>query len=405
MQHSDNIPSPPVPTLNEKELLDYIEIIVKHWRKILMITFSATLISIIVALLLPKKYCSTARFLPPQQDVGLMSLMLGQSAGAGAAASLAGGLLGIGTPADQYASILNSERISDAIIDRYKLMQVYNEDYRLDMYDKLDDLVDIKAGKKDGIISITVEDEEPQRAADIANAYVDELGKLTAELNMSSGAKSKQFLNKRLIISRSDLAEAENQLRKFQSKNKAIDVTEQAKASIVGIADLRAQLVLQNIQLAALKRRFTDNSQEVKDATVSLYKTKNQISKLEGSGNHGAIPTVGEVPKLEQEYIRLMREFKVQETLVDLLTKQYELAKLTESRDTDNIQVIQKAKPADKKYKPKRTLIVICTTILTFIFSIFYILFKDFQNNLTENELKKWRKLKAALNSKHKIKC
>lgn len=396
MHHPDDFPSPLV---SDNGLLDYLEIIAKHLRLIIKVTVTAAILSISIALLLPKVYSSTTLILPPQQDADLMGLMLGGQAGS-MAASLAGGLLGTGTPADQYASILECQHISDIIIDRFNLMKEYNIDYRTEMYKKLDKVVDIKAGKKDGIISITVEDEDPQKAANIANAYVEELGKLTAELNMTNGNKNKLFLEKRLTQSKGDLAAAENQLRKFQSKNKAIDVTEQAKASIVGIADLRAQLVLQNIQLAALKRRFTNNSQEVKDVTVSINKIKNQISKLEGNGNDGAIPTIGEVPKLGQEYIRLMREYKIQETLVELLTKQYELAKLTEVKDITNIQVIQQARPADKKVKPKRSLIVLGTTFLAGFCSIMYAIFVDYRDKLPDQQLNRWRNLIAAFTFK-----
>lgn len=380
---------------SDYDLLNYLEIIAKNSRMIIKVTVTVALLSIAVALLLPKIYSSTALILPPQQDTDLLGLMLGGQSGS-MAASLAGGLLGTGTPADQYASILECDHISDIIIDRFNLMKEYNIDYRTEMYKKLDKLVDIRAGKKDGIISITVEDEDPNRAAAIANAYVEEVGKLSAELSMNSGSKNKLFLEKRLAQAHTDLATAEEKLKVFQSQNKAIDLTEQAKASIVGIADLRAQLALQEVQLAAIRRRFTDNSQEVKDASAAINKIKSQIAQFEGINKGGALPTVGSVPGLEQQYIRLTREFKIQETLVELLTKQYELAKLTEAKDTNNIQVIQRARPADKKVKPKRALIVLGSTFFSVFCSIMYALFIDYKKNLPEQQLNRWKNVKAA---------
>lgn len=381
--------SPDVPCL-----FDYIEVTIKHRRLIFKATVAALIISILITLILPKKYSSTARILPPQQDTNLMGLMLG--GGVGGFSSLAGGMLGLGTPADQYASMLESQSISDAIIDRFKLLEVYNKKFRLEMYKKLDKLVEIKAGKKDGIISITVEDEDPKRASDMANAYIEELAKLTVELNMTGGGRNKLFLEKRLAQSRADLAKAEEEIKKFQIKTKAIDVSEQAKASIVGIAELRSQLVLQELQLAGLSRRFTENSQEVKDTNAAISRIKAQISHLEGTGDGGAIPTVGSLPNMGQEYIRLMREFKIQETIVELLTKQYELSKLIESKDVSSIQVIQRARTPDKKIKPKRTQIVVVLTFTAFIISVCFVIIREYVKNLSENERQIWLRFKSA---------
>lgn len=399
MDHQPHHSQPDIQsTTTEQSMIDYVEIVARKWRLIVTITVTSAILSAVITLVLPKTYSSTALILPPQQDMNLMGMMLGGNVSG--LSSLAGNMLGLGTPADQYASILESNRISDAIIDRFKLMEVYNKRYRLDMYQKLDDLVSIKAGKKDGIISITIEDEEPKRAADIANAYIEELGKLTAEMDMTGGAKNKFFLEKQLAQARADLANAEDAIKKFQSKNKTIDVDEQAKASIMGIAELRGQLSLQEIQLAALSRRFTQNSQEVKDTQTAIARIKSQIAQLEGSGKGGAIPTVGSVPAIGEEYLRLMREFKIKEILVEMLTKQYELAKLTESKNMNNLQIIQQARIPDKKIKPKRTLIVIGVTFISFVISVLWVLFKDYQSKLSEEHLFNLQRIKTAFTSK-----
>lgn len=375
------------------------KVILMNWRIITKFTVFSAVISIATVMCLKKKYTSTSLILPPQQqDIGIMGMMLGGGTG-----GVAANLLGIGTPADQYASFLESNRISDAIIDKFKLMSVYNSDYRVDMYKKLNKVVEIKAGKKDGIISITVEDDVPKRAADIANAYVKELSILTAELNMTGGSQNKQFLEKRLTQARADLSKTEDEIKNFQLKNKSIDVTEQAKASIASIAEIRSQLILQEIQLASLTRRFTDNSQEVKDVRTAINRLKAQIYQLEGTGKGGAIPTVGAMPDLGQEYVRLMREYKIQETLVELLTKQYELAKLTESKDISNIQIIQEAKPADKKHKPKRILIVISTTMLSMVLIIIYLLLKDFVLYLPSETKSKFSELWLMIHNDRKV--
>jgi tyrosine-protein kinase Etk/Wzc len=380
----------------EIDFLKYIEIILKCKKMILKVTITAFALSIIIAFLWPKTYESTARILPPQQDKGLMGLMMGQMAGGnGSLASLAGGALGMVTPADQYASILQSERIKDSIIDRFKLMEEYGKEYRADMYVKIDKIVEVKAGRKDGIISISVEDEDPKKAAAIANAYIDELSKLDAEMDMSSAGQNRSFLEGRLAKAKADLIRSEDALKVFQTRNMAVNVTDQAKASIEGVALLKAQLAVQEAQRSALLSQFTDSTQEVQNSKATVINLKNQIAKLEGNGT-GSIPSVGSVPGLAQEQIRLLREFKTQEMLVDLLTKQNELAKLAETKNSNTIQVIQKATVPDKKIKPKRTLIVLGITFISFCSSVLWVLLKDFRENLSDEDSTKIKRVKAA---------
>jgi uncharacterized protein involved in exopolysaccharide biosynthesis len=356
-------------------LLDYLEVIAKGWRMIAKVTITAFVLSIAIALLLPNIYSSTAMILPPQQDSGMMGMMNAMSGGM---ASLAGDLLGKGTTADLYVGMLSSTTIRDAIIDRFKLVDVYEQDYRLDTYKKLDKNVDISAGKKDGIISITVEDKDPKRAANMANAFVEELDKLTVRLNITGASQNRGYLENRLAKAKADLSRAEDALKSFQSKNKALDVPDQAQATIAGIAGLKAQLATQEVQLSALRSRFTDSAQEVKDLKTSIGNLRGQIAQLEGKGTgSSAIPSVGAVPSLGQEYVRLMREFKIQEAIFELLTKQYEMTKMSESNDVAGIQNIQKATVPDKKIKPKRSLIVIASTFAAGFMAVLYVFIRE----------------------------
>jgi tyrosine-protein kinase Etk/Wzc len=399
----ENITTPPQADDEEEiDFVEYLEIILRRKKMILLVTITAAMLSVVVALVMPKIYESTARILPPQQDQGLMGLMMAQMGGGGGLASLAGGMLGAVTPADQYASIMQSERIESAIIDRFQLMEEYGREYRADMYVKMDKIVEVKAGRKDGIISITVEDKDPQKAAAIANAYIDELGKLVAEMSITDAGKNRGFLVGRLNQAKADLARAEDALKAFQTKNKAVNVSEQAKASIEGVALLKAQLAAQETQLSALRSQLTDSQQEVQVIKASIKNLTSQISKLEGTGT-GTIPSIGSVPELGQEQIRLLREFKVQEMLVELLTKQVEMTKLTEAKNINTIQVIQKAVPSDKKIRPKRALIVIGVTFLALCSSIMLVLLNDYLSKLSGTGLDKWRRVKTALAWKQRV--
>lgn len=378
-------------------LLDYLEIAVKYWRIIAKTTISAFVISIIITFLLPKIYSSTARILPPQQDNMLMGLMMSQMGGV---ASLAGDLLGKGTAADLYVGILKSESVKDAIIDKFDLQKVYGKDYRYDTYKELDENVNILAGKKDGIISITVEDEDPKRAAQIANEFVQELEKLTNNLNITGALESKAFLEGRLSITKNDLIKAEDNLKAFQSKNKTLDIAAQSKASVELIAQFMAQLAAEEVRLATLQKSFVENSPEVKNSKTAISSIKKQIAKLEGTINDGAVTSIGAAPSLGQEYLRLMREFKIQESLLEILTKQYEMAKLTEAKDVKSIQIIQVAKPSDKKSKPKRSLIVLAITAAAFLSALFISYILEYCQRMPGEDRQRWRLIYEQLRRK-----
>lgn len=386
----DSLLTKPNGTIN---VLDYLEVLVTRKRLIISTSSVAFILSVIISFSLPKIYSSTTMILPPQTDQSLMGMMMGQMGGGGLA-NLAGDLLGSGSPADMYVSILNSNTISDDIIDRFRLMDVYDEKYRLDTYKTLSKNVDISAGKKDGIISITVNDKDPKRAAAIANAYVEELEKLTINLNTTSSGQNKSFYEERLSKAKIDLAITEDALKAFQSKNKMVSVPDQAAATIGGIAQIKAQLVDQEMQLAVLRHQFTDSSAEVANAKASIVNLKSQLAHLEGNGSSGAIPGVGTVPELQEQYLRLMRNFKVQEALVELLTKQYEINKISAAKDIASIQVIQKAQIPDKKSKPKRSLIIIAFTFAAAFSAVIWAFLQEFWSRMPTEDHERWDRIK-----------
>lgn len=380
--------------MSQNTNLDYLRNVVEYRKVIAIVTLVGAALSLTVSLLLPNIYSARSLILPPQQEQGLMGAMLSQMGGL---AGIAGDVLGGGSQADMYVGILKSDALKDPIIDRFELQKIYNQEHRDTTYKKIDEVVTIMAGKKDGIISISVEDELPKRAADIANAYVEELEKLLVRMATSGASQNKGYLAERLTKARSDLATAEDAIRKFQTKNKALDITEQAKGSIQGVADLNAQLIAQEIQLATQRRKFTDSSEEVKALFASINKLKSQIARMEGKGGVSSIPTIGSVPALGQDYLRLMREFKIQETLVELLTKQYEVASLSEQKNIANIQVIQKARVPDRKVKPKRALIVIGATVASFMMALFATLLWSGYKVLPDGQKEIFRELKRSI--------
>jgi tyrosine-protein kinase Etk/Wzc len=371
-------------------ILDYLEVVLLGKKAILCITSAAFILSTIISFNLPVIYNSTAKIVPPQPDQGLMGMVMGQMGGMG---GIAGDLLGKGNSTDMYVSMLETDAMSDAIIDRFDLMRVYDQKYRYDTYKELAGNVDIAAGKKDGIISITVEDTDPKRAAAIANAYVEELGRAAVRLSTGSAGQNRRFFEERLAKAKGDLARAEDALKAFQAKSKMISVTEQAEATVGGIAQIKAQLVAQESQLAVLQRQFTDSTAEVKSAKAAIAGLRRELAVLEGGGSGGAIPGIGSVPELGQQYLRVMREFKTQEAIVELLTKQYELVRLNEEKDVDGVQLIQKARVADKKAKPKRVALILAATFAGFFLAVMYTLAREAGKRAPEQERQRWQRI------------
>lgn len=384
----------PAPDPDEINLLDLLLVLAKHWKMIVGVPFVVAVVTAIITLFMPNIYTAKTMILPGDDDKGMMGAMMAQMGGL---AGLAGGALGGTTKTDLYMTMLKSETVKDPIIDRFRLMQVYEAKFRTDAYKTLDSTVNVVAGKKDGVLSISVDDKDPKRAAAMANAYVDELGKLAAGLSMTGAGKNRSFLEGRLVAAKADLAQAEEALKVFQSKYKAVSVTDQAKASIEGVAQLRAQLAVQEVQLATLQRQFTDNSQEVKSTRSTISNIRGQIARLEGGGGNSSIPSVGSVPKLGQEYVRLMREFKIQETLVELLTKQFEMTKLTEAKNVSPFQLLQKAKVPERKSKPKRALTVIMAAFVTGFLMVLVAFMREFGANMNDEDRKRLQELKRML--------
>jgi len=379
-----------LPVRQKLSLFDYLQIIANRKKMIFLVTFATALATVGYTLLLPNIYAARTMILPAQEDKGLMSVMMGQLGGL---ANLAGAAVGGTTTADLYVSMLKSESVKDPVIDRFSLMTVYRNKYRTDTYKILEKNSFVSSGKKDGIITITVYDKDPKRAAGMANAYVEELGKLAIRLDVAGAGQNRTFLEERLSSAKGDLIKAEENLRAFQARNKAVNVSAQAEATIKGVAELRAQLALQEVQLATYRRRFTESIQEVKNLATSVANLRSQIAKLEGAGESSSLPSVGSVPAIGQEYVRLMREFKTQESLVELLTRQFELTKLTEARDVSPFQVIQEAKVPERKVKPERAKIVVTYTFTAFMAAVILALLLNHLERMPAEAKSQWKSL------------
>jgi tyrosine-protein kinase Etk/Wzc len=391
MSEKVNMETPVERDNDEINLLDLLIVLLKRKRLILGITFISALITAIVSLIMPPVYRAETSLLPPQPSSSMALQALSQLAGG--AAGIGAEVLGIKTPADLYAGLLKSNTVLDRIIDRFKLMELYKCKYRTDARKRLLDNIQVSVDKKSNIITISVEDKDPVRAAQMANAFVEELKALTKGLAITEASQRRLFFEEQLKDTKLALIKAEEDLKKFQEKTGAIKVEEQAKAVIEGIATLRAQIAAKEVEIKVMKTYSTPYNPDLQRAEEALRAMKAELQKLEakeGKTPDPLMPT-GRMPEVGMEYLRKLRELKFNETLYELLLKGYETARLDEARDAVVIQVVDKPIPPDKRAKPKRTLMVLVATFTGFFLSIFIAFFIEYKEKASQDPEQKER--------------
>ncbi len=381
------------------DLLDLLIVLVKRKKLILGVTFGAAAVSIVISLLLPKIYRAETRILPPQQTgSSMISQVLGQLGGV---SGLVGAAAGLKNPNELYTGMLQSRTVLDRIVDRFGLMKLYDAEYREDAREELLDSIEAESDRKSGIITVSVEAKDPERAAAMANAFVDELRDLTGTLAVTEAAQRRLFFEEQLKEAKVALARSEEGIRKFQERTGALQIDAQAKAAIEGIATLRAQIAAREVQLKVLKTYATLQNPDLQKVEEEVRGLKKELAKLEGSGGKGFDPLMptGRMPAVGTEYYRNLREVKYYETLFELLAKQYELAKIDEARDAAVIQVIDPAVPPERKVKPKRKVIVILSTTGAFVLSIIlcFLLESAEKSPPGGGRMEKWDTLKRTL--------
>ncbi|MBI1920113.1 MAG: lipopolysaccharide biosynthesis protein [Geobacter sp.] len=369
--------------------VDLLLVVLKRKGLILKICVAATLFSWIYSLTLPNIYSATAKVLPPQNDSGGLAAVMGQTALAG----VGGG----GLNADLYVGILKSRSLADAVVKQLDLIRVFKVKSLEEARDAVSGALKLQAGK-DGNIAITTESTDPQMAASLANAFVEELRRRSVQLNLTKAGTERAFLEKRLDVVREDLRRAEESLKTFAENNKAIKFESQATASIQEVAQAKAQIEAKEVLLASLRSYQTDESPEVKVVQAGIGKLRHQLAGMVGRGRNGdVIPAMGSLPNLGLEYARRMRDLKTQEAVFEHLTKQYEMVKLTESKDSSSLQVLDDAVAPTKTSKPKRSLIVIMSSVIAFFLSMFLAIALEHLENMSEEDRARWDEIKRAL--------
>jgi uncharacterized protein involved in exopolysaccharide biosynthesis len=359
----------------EISLIDLLLVIAKHNRFILKFIGGAALLSVIYALLLPNIYTGKTVVMPPQQTSSAAGALLGQLGGL---AGMAGGALGVKNPSDLYVGMLKSRTAGDALIERFKLVELYKFKTIEPARGALAGATLITAGK-DGFITIEYSDKDPKLAAAIANAYVEELDRLSQTLAVTEAANRRLFYEKQLKGVREGLDHAELAMKEMQEKTGVIQLDGQSKAILGAEAEQRAQIAAKEVELSAMRSFATEQNPDFRRAEQMLSSLRGQLVKLEHDNrtDNDEMNSKGKIPELAVEYGHRIRDLKYYEKLFELMTQQIFLAKIDEAKETAIIQVVDKALVPENRSSPKRTLIVLLVSILSFFLSLIWVFIKE----------------------------
>ena len=339
----------------------------------------------LIAFLIPKRYEATARLMPPdQQSASGLAMMASLAARTGGAGALAGDLLGLKSSSALFVGILQSRTVQDRLIGEFKLMDVYGASRIEDARKELEKNTAASEDRKSGIITITVTDHSPQRAQQMAQAYVDALNRLVAELTTSAAHRERSFLEERLKVVKQELDQAAVDFSQFASKNTAIDLKEQGRAMFEAAALLQGQLIAAQTELEGLKQIYTDNNVRVRAVRARVDELKRQLEKLGGAGvgsstdggaaSDSMYPSIRKLPLLGVQYSDLFRRTKIAEVVYELLTQQYELAKVQEVKEIPTVKVLDIPVVPGKKSFPPRLLIMFLGASLAFAAGVVWVL-------------------------------
>jgi uncharacterized protein involved in exopolysaccharide biosynthesis len=358
---------------DEISLLDVIIILAERKRTVFGITAIFAVLAIIVSLVLPKRYTASVVLLPPQQNSSLSATALSSQLGnIGGIAALAGGSLGLKNPNDMYVGMLKSRTVEDAMVQYFDLMQEYHDKYPSDARKDFEGHTTIDGSGKDNLIHISIEDRDPNRAAELANGYIDQYRKLSEHLAITEASQRRLFFEQQLEQAKDKLADAEEALKETQQKTGLIQLDSQSRALIESAVQLRAQIAAKEVQIQSLRTYATAENSELVQAQHELEGMQAQLDKLGGSANidGGLMVPKGQVPAAGLEYVRKLRDVKYHEAVFEILARQFELAKLDEAKQGAVVQVVDAAIPPDRRSFPKRALIVIGATAVGLFFGV-----------------------------------
>lgn len=360
------------------EEIDLLAVAAQLWlarKQIAQIAGAITLIGLLYAFLTPKIYTAQVVLMPPQQQQSAASAVLAQLGGL---AGGAGAALGLKNPNDIYVSVIKSRTVAERLIQQFDLAKLYEVDNIDDAVLALEQVTEVASGK-DALITIKVDDFDPNRAAALANAYVAAFREVSGKLAMSNAAQRRLFYQQQLADTRKSLSLAEEKLTEVQRKTGILQLEAQGSVTIQAIAALRAEIAARTVALAAMREGMTPSNPELQRSQAALSGLEKQLAEMlgkQGSADE-AFLSRSAAPAAGKEYVRALREVKYNELLLEMLAKQFEIARLDEANEGSVIQVLDKATPPFNKSKPKRALVIVLFAVFGLVCGIGYVLARN----------------------------
>jgi capsule polysaccharide export protein KpsE/RkpR len=359
----------------------------------------AFVLSIVIAITTPNQYDSSTRIMPPEQTTGGAAMLAALSARSGAVpsglSSLAGGLLGGRSNGALFLDLLHSGTVGGHLIERFHLEQVYHKRYMDETLKALAGKTDIAEDPKSGVITITVKDRDRVRARDMAQAYLDELNALVVQVDTSAARREREFIEQRLKDVNRDLQQAQAEMSEFSTKNTAIDIKEQTRAMVDAGARLQGQLVASESELDSLQQIYGAENVRVRAAEARVNALKRELNResngsVTGADDNGLpYPALRELPALAVPWENLYRRVRIEETVYEMLSSQYETARIEEAKSLPTVRVIDPAGVAERKSRPHRKIIVLAATAIGFVLGSLFLLMRRWWRGLAEGGAKR----------------
>ncbi len=368
--------------------IDYVELLLpvaRNWRSFASVVIVAGVLGTAYAFTMTPIFTARALFIPPQQQQGGASAALAQLGALAGVAGIGGGK----STADEYVALLQSVTVGDRMVDKFGLMSVYNAQFRDKARDVLGKSSSFAVGKKDGLITVAVDDADPKRAAAMANQYVEELRRLTSTLAVSEAQRRRMFFEEKLKETKDRLTTAQIALQGSGFSEGALKAEPRAAAE--GYAKLQAELTTSLVMLQTMRQSLADSSTDVQRQLATVAALRDQLQTMEKSGNANGGGN-------QSDFVGKYREFKYQETLFDLMARQYELARIDEAREGALIQVVDPALPPEHKSRPARLQFGLATAaVVGLAYALFLVLRGRFLANLADpRRAERWAALRAA---------
>lgn len=369
----------------ESGLVYYADLLWRRRAFLWRVTYRAVLVAVVVSLLLPKRYESTIQLMPPDSNAGagMLAALMGRAGGVGA---LAGDLLGAQSSSAVTVAVLNSRSVQDRIIDRFDLRKEYKDRTYIEARRDLGDYTVVTEDRKSGVIKLSVLDKDPRRAQQMARAYFEEVNRLLAEVSTSAARRQREFIEQRLKTAKSELDTSARLFSEFASQNSMADATEQTKAMVTATAELQGRMIAAQSELEGLQQIYTSENVRVRSAAARVAELKRELDKMAGVPSSSAsktstepklYPSLKELPLLGVRWADLYRNAKVHETVYELLTQQYELARIEEAKEIPTLKLLDVPDLPEKKSTPHRSIIVAVTLLLAVLFSSAWVITSD----------------------------